>query len=831
MAITYSAGAGTIITSFLVTQVLGDQTQQTGNNTIVLDNIPSAASGYGGNVGDGTLGIGDSYDTRRIMIGRGGTIQERIVTNDAAGTGATRILTVHEDWDTNPIATTDTVDVYYEIADVEDGGSSGGISFAARTGLWTLSNDFSVGNGTDPAGLAIHGGQAIEVSDEGVTEAFNILNNGYFRAGYYSVSKAISGGVITITANSDDEPAMRFDSGSDAAFLDTLIWAQVATLSQISNGGGVVVYDKVKLLKTTQECELYGDTVTDLSISGEAKTTEIIRVDSSTNCAALVLVDVQVLDSAADTITETITLSGVVFSGVVGYVDVRQNKTWNLINPEWDVTIYTQLTWTGTSTGNELNDKRSVAAIVQQADGTKLQNAVVIVYEGTQLDDLVITEITDVNGYAENSFIYLKHATNSVTTTYGNHALRIFNYGYTPFVASQLSTESFSGAVTLTTDSAIIEATQATAISNGLGITPQRHGTGETDTRPMKVLNYDGGTGSVPTIGETITQGSATGVVVEYLGDAVSGTLVLETWNGTEFTDNQTMTGGTSSFNAQTDLIGGTGFYEEYTWEVDCSSKSLQITYDYLAAKMADYSGSPLAFDAIFEKLHEWGQEEQGQAIYSGGSGYYTERSDTSGSPLVGEGVWLSNRGSGTIAYLTSDSGTTYTPPASYTFSVTGVQTDSEVRIIQNNAARDFIDGTESTTGGVTKAAISNVGSGYTVSDVLTVIGGTGTAATLTVTSVSGGQITGVSITDPGVYSVNPTNPVSVTGGTGTGAQFRLTLSGSFSYTYTYSTDIDVYVVVFHLDFKEVRLIDLTLTNSDQPIPVQQQTDRVYSNL
>jgi len=221
MAITYSSGAGTIITSFLVTQALGDQTQQTGNNTIVLDNIPSAATGYGGNVGDGTLGIGDSYDTRRIMIGRGGTIQERIVTNDAAGAGNTRILTVHEDWDTNPVATTDTVDVYYEVADIEDGGASGGISFATRTGLWTLIRIITIGNGTDPAGLGMHGGQALECADRGAADSFLVQNNGFFRFGYYSGGLPISGGIITLTAAPDDEPAQSFNSGADCAFLDT----------------------------------------------------------------------------------------------------------------------------------------------------------------------------------------------------------------------------------------------------------------------------------------------------------------------------------------------------------------------------------------------------------------------------------------------------------------------------------------------------------------------------------------------------------------------------------------------------------------------------------
>jgi len=173
-------------------------------------------------------------------------------------------------------------------------------------------------------------------------------------------------------------------------------------------------------------------------------------------------------------------------------------------------------------------------------------------------------------------------------------------------------------------DSAITEASQATALTNPTtNPTVTKHGAGETDTRPMKALNYDAGTGSVPTLGETVTQGSATGVVVDYEGDAVSGVLLLESWNGTEFTDNQNITGGTSSFDATTNLAGGTGFYEEFTWEVDAQGEALTVVYDYLAARMAqDTLVSP------FEEVIAWGGNEPAatQLMFSGPTGYYTPR-------------------------------------------------------------------------------------------------------------------------------------------------------------------------------------------------------------
>lgn len=77
----------------------------------------------------------------------------------------------------------------------------------------------------------------------------------------------------------------------------------------------------------------------------------------------------------------------------------------------------------------------------------------------------------------------------------------------------------------------------------------------------------------------------------------------------------------------------------------------------------------------------------------------------------------------------------------------------------------------------VATAAIANGGTGYAVDDLLTVSGGTAvTAAILKVKAVDGsGVITSVSINEEGEYTANPTNPVSVTGGTGTGATFTLT--------------------------------------------------------
>ncbi|WP_020472366.1 hypothetical protein [Zavarzinella formosa] len=76
-------------------------------------------------------------------------------------------------------------------------------------------------------------------------------------------------------------------------------------------------------------------------------------------------------------------------------------------------------------------------------------------------------------------------------------------------------------------------------------------------------------------------------------------------------------------------------------------------------------------------------------------------------------------------------------------------------------------------------AAVNAGGTGYTQGNSLVVTGGTSTTAvTLTASGVSGGVVTAASFAteaNQGSYSVLPSNPVSVTGGSGTGATFNLT--------------------------------------------------------
>jgi hypothetical protein len=73
--------------------------------------------------------------------------------------------------------------------------------------------------------------------------------------------------------------------------------------------------------------------------------------------------------------------------------------------------------------------------------------------------------------------------------------------------------------------------------------------------------------------------------------------------------------------------------------------------------------------------------------------------------------------------------------------------------------------------------AVDGAGTGYTAGDVLTVAGGIGLIPVeVTVTTVNGsGGVTGVSLSNAGQYTETPANPASVTGGTGSAATLTVT--------------------------------------------------------
>jgi len=391
MAITYAAGPGTHITTHAVSETCIDQTDQTNNNTVVVtDDYTTSENGQSG---DGTLGIGLSYVGRLIVINKGAANVQirRCITEASIGTPTVAnswLLTVHEDWDTNPIQTTDQLDIPYELADIEDGTASGGIGFTSRTGYFTLTNDLTIDS---TGGIQMLDGAATELDDSGANATLVNSSGGYFYSGYEAGGDYINGGLMLTVNNVTGEPIYDFQAGCKGYVYDMLFWAQIVDSLATHASTADMKFYGTKWLNATNELLLYDALINLGKAYGKGATTSIVRVNAGTIVDGLVIANIHALDSAADTTTETLSnLEAIIFSGVTNVLTVRQNKTWYLIDPLWTVVTYTDLDWNGTSTLCYVYDQRSIKTTVQESDGTKLQDALVNIYENTQLADLVV---------------------------------------------------------------------------------------------------------------------------------------------------------------------------------------------------------------------------------------------------------------------------------------------------------------------------------------------------------------------------------------------------------------------------------------------------------
>ena len=164
-------------------------------------------------------------------------------------------------------------------------------------------------------------------------------------------------------------------------------------------------------------------------------------------------------------------------------------------------------------------------------------------------------------------------------------------------------------------------------------------------------------------------------------------------------------------------------------------------------------------------------QDQQGQQ--DNGVRQQVPPSSTNAIPVAYGDAYMG--GTFVDAVLTTDQQTMY-----YVFAVSSISPNGQFTYDLSKFYYGDRLVTFAASGSVLSAQVFNGGSGYVVGDVLTVSGGTPTTATqLTVTQVSSGVITAVSISTAGsyAYGTTPNNPASVTGGSGTGAKFVLRFS------------------------------------------------------
>ncbi|MCK4500186.1 hypothetical protein KAU11_06785, partial [Candidatus Babeliales bacterium] len=523
-----------------------------------------------------------------------------------------------------------------------------------------MTNPIIVGNGTVVGGLFIGNGELIEIEDSKSATVYSLqaLSSGRLQVGYLQAGAAVAGAYLSGINNSAGESWAIFNSGSEGRLYDARFFAGLNPLQFNMAAGSDVQGDNFSIFQGTDEGLCFDAQLYNGSITGSNAVTEDIRVNSGTYFENMALINLNsITTTSGSTTTETLTFKGCAFIGNTDDLTINSNKTWNIVNPSWAISTYTdaKLNWL-TGTLNYVYDQRSIDAIVQEADGTKLQDAVVNVYENTTTN--LVTKLTSAatTGLATGTFDYKLHATNSSTTTYSGHALQAGKWLYLPFVATQTSTDFFDGTILLSPDNNIVQTTQASAVSAGSSITWNE------DVNPSSVIEFTAGTGGTigVAVGDTVTGGTsgATGIVTKILsGDRTAGTIHLKTRNATAvFTAGETLDNGvdgwTSTYTAASQ--------QDFSIWVDALALSYQTAYDYYAAITTETT-----LGAAGEIVWEWCRDGATQALFSTGSGFYTERSN-------GKGVIFITSGLGTVDYFTDDLGGTWSPPVTITFKLTG---------------------------------------------------------------------------------------------------------------------------------------------------------------
>lgn len=409
--------------------------------------------------------------------------------------------------------------------------------------------------------------------------------------------------------------------------------------------------------------------------------------------------------------TQTLNLTGYNFgNATTPYISLLTNQTWNSINPTWTITDQTQLNFGGsTLTGAAVNEKFQVSATVQQPDGTKLQNARVKLTEQLPSPAIANEVATDVNGLASFQALtrnFVGAASNALTTTtYSTFALKTYYYGKLPFVGSQTITAAVSPGVTLLPDTFQAQTSQSSAITLGDTTNNVQVIDDSAAGDSILILKYTAGVNTLTTGQTILSSGSGTwrGTVQQIIeGSSASGTIVVRYSSGVVFSDSA----GTLDNTPSTGTWSATytvGSVKRFAFGINASTLSAQQLYDYVNAKLAD---TTLDTAKKFDKMVIWGKSSQAIPIQGSGSKFKTVRNDSTSQQ--GWVIWnLGGTGLAGIDVYTANDGTTFTPQATITLSLTNVVVGSECEIFQtSNTANKLL--------GPVTAASSTVSASYT---------------------------------------------------------------------------------------------------------------------
>lgn len=712
MAIT---GNPIVVTTSAANDTAPVQTQATTAFEFVVSD--TFANLNNGSIGAGTFGPGSTYVGRLVCIRpHSSTEVTRRVTADTAGTGTTRILTVSEAFASGEEpAQGDEIQFCYRC---EDLSTATGYTYRTRTGVFEAARNLIIGDNTaQPAAgvfpwIAVLDSELLEINDAGAGTGLIIGQRSRFQSGFKVADTPVSGGTVLFLSASDGENAFEMANTCSMQIYNTSMIAPVADLNSIVYTGDTVVtptdyseFENVFIANLTNSLSLSGSgfDIKDVSITGSDNTTSSVEtMDNFTGGSTGPFENVifNSLSGLAFPFSGSATLRNCKFINCVGNInDTSSAVSIQAIDcrfssnpPDLNLVSNGGNVFRALSTTSTVNRRLRLNLTVQDTNQTAV-DARYRIYEAAQTDGQIGTSISlGADGIANTSLIANTYTYTSGTTVntqnFNNYAVKIYEYGDIPLDTGLLSPvgrlEGWDFSFTSIADPEITQATQATANTEGSGTVITRHGTGETDTQPMIFIAYDGGSGTLPSAGVTLTAaGGGSGDVVEFfdttsVSSVTDGYVLLENWNGTAFVDNESLTG--TGFSATTDTAT---FYKEYTWEYDPTAASntvIEAVYDYQFAAL-DSAVSNTYTSAVME----FNGTEHAQIIFKENSLLYTKRNVTKT-----EGVYIIGQIAAEVNYFTADDGTQFFPPQIYTLTIQGVASGTQVTIVDSSTRTEF---------------------------------------------------------------------------------------------------------------------------------------------
>jgi hypothetical protein len=594
------------------------------------------------------------------------------------------------------------------------------------TSEWDVgASPHTVGNGTNHMVGGIYN-QAISQDEE-----ILVKNGSYFAVGalfdgeslggwYWNSNNSISTLGFAYIQAETSATVMLHNLNCGTVFAHSLLFQSNSFFYAYDVSFTNLMYDGARLKGNT-----YGN---NLKFQGNGVANDYVVVASTmaTFDGPIILSDSYGFQSSA--LNETIRINKYVSVGNAQDIEAHNSTTWQFVNPTW---TNPEILWTQATGQSTVSEIFTIEGTTQQTDGTAIASALYVLTEGSatvrQSSNIAIA---DASGVFNENVLKRYWASSTASTTYGPFVSRTWKYGYAPFEGATLFESEVFATIAMASDGEITTSTAASALSHSAVFTDE-------------TATFDGlwhvqvsVTATALVSAVVSAPGGYHGTIREVYtaGDGLTQQWFLVNTSSTTGTPASTVVTWSQAGTARGDNVAGSD--HNFTYHIDAKNETLTNTYDKQQAEFADTSTT--------EAWVSTARQRSTRLVDKTGDSYATEA-------YFSTGCFISNRGTGTIEYMTADDGWTFTPPASYSYTLTGLKTDSEVRIY--NAADD------SELGGIESSGTS------------------------------------------------------------------------FAYNYTYGgSDITAYVIVFHLDWKEVRLLNQTLSNSNQSIPIQQSIDRVYRN-